>query len=226
MRKAAAYCLTQNLYHAAVPSIKSLLINSDVEVVYLLIEDDEFPVQLPRTKAINVSDQPFFQLSGPNYHQRFTYMVLMRAALHRVLKEHRVLSLDYDVIVDGDISELWDLPLGKFYLAAGLEPHKTHDDFQAINAGVMLLNLKKLRDGKGDEIIEALNTKHYSFNEQDAINELCQGGILPLDPKYNVHTWSFPTDENPVIVHYAGIAEDIWSKFELPQKYASIEVTK
>ena len=64
------------------------------------------------------------------------------------------------------------------------------------------------------------------FNEQDAINELCQGGILPLDPKYNVHTWSYPTDEKPVIVHYAGYEEAIWSRFELPQKYASIEVTK
>lgn len=226
MRKAAAYCMTRNLYRAAVPSIKSLLVNSDVEVIYLIIEDDEFPVQLPRTKVINVSGQNFFRAGGPNYVQRFTYMVLMRAALHRILKEHRVLSLDYDTIIDGDISDLWDLPLADYYLAAGLEPHKTRSDFQAINAGVMMLNLKKLRDGKGDEIIQVLNEKHFAFNEQDAINELCQGGILPLDPKYNVHTWSYPTDEKPVIVHYAGYEEAIWSRFELPQKYASIEVTK
>ena len=226
MRKAAAYCMTRNLYRAAVPSIKSLLVNSDVEVIYLIIEDDEFPVQLPRTKVINVSGHTFFRAGGPNYVQRFTYMVLMRAALHRILKEHRVLSLDYDTIIDGDISDLWDLPLADYYLAAGLEPHKTRSDFQAINAGVMLLNLKKLRDGKGDEIIEALNTKHFAFNEQDAINELCQGGILPLDPKYNTHKWSFKPDGDPVIVHYAGYPEDIWSRFELVQKYKDIEVKK
>lgn len=226
MKKAAAYCMTRNLYNAAVPSIKSLLVNSDVDVVYLIIEDDEFPVKLPRTKVINVSNQEFFRPDGPNMSSRYTYMAMMRAALCKILKEHRVLSLDYDTIIDGDISELWTLPLGKNYLAAGLEPHKTTSDFQAINAGVVLFNLKQMRDGKADQIIEALNCQPYAFLDQDAINEFCQGGILPLDPKYNQHTWSYPTDEKPVIVHYAGYEEAIWSRFELPRKYASIEVTK
>lgn len=226
MRKAAAYCMTRNLYHGAVPSIKSLLINSDVEVVYLIIEDDEFPVQLPRIKVINASKQEFFKPGGPNMNSRFTYMAMMRAALPKILKEHRVLSLDYDTIIDGDISALWDLPLADYYLAAGLEPHKTRSDFQAINAGVVMFNLKKLRDGKADEIINALNTRIFAFLEQDAINELCQGGILPLDPKYNYHKWSYQTDEKPAIVHYAGYPEDVWYHFDLPKKYANLEVTK
>ena len=226
MKKAAAYCMTRNLYHAAVPSIKSLLVNSDVDVVYLIIEDDEFPVKLPRTKVINVSNQEFFRPDGPNMSSRYTSMAMMRSALCKILKEHRVLSLDYDTIIDGDISELWTLPLGKNYLAAGLEPHKTTSDFQAINAGVVLFNLKQMRDGKADQIIEALNRQPYAFLEQDAINEFCQGGILVFDPKYNTHNWSFEPDGEPVIVHYAGYPEDIWSRFELVQKYKDIEVKK
>lgn len=226
MKKVAAYCMTRDLYAYAVPSIKSLLVNSDVDTVYLIIEDDEFPVQLPRVKVINAKDQTFFPASSPNFNQPWTYMVLMRAALHKVLKESRVLSLDYDTIIDGDISELWDLPLSKFYLAGGYEPHKTTPEFLYVNAGVMMLNLRKLRDGKGDEIVKALNKREYAFNEQDAINEHCQGGIYILPPEYNVHTWSASTDKKPIIMHYAGIDRDSWRSFGLVQKYAKIEVEK
>ena len=87
--------------------------NSDVDRIYLLIEDDVFPFKLPpKVETINVSDQPYFKHDGPNYKNGWTYMVLMRAALHRVFpKISRILSLDVDTIVAKDISELWDLPI-------------------------------------------------------------------------------------------------------------------
>lgn len=222
MKKAAAYCMTRNLYEKAIPSIKSLLINGKPDVVYLLIEDDEFPLKHKKIKVINVSDQTIFRKDGPNYNARFTYMAMMRAALCKFLKEHRVLSLDADTIVDGDISYLWNLPLDDYYLAAGHEPHKTKPGFLAINCGVVMFNLKKMRDGKADEIIDALNTRPYAFLEQDAINEFCQGGIFDFEPEYNVHSWSVPTDKAPVIKHYAGYYD--WSAEPLTLKYAAMEV--
>lgn len=222
MKKAAAYCMTRNLYEKAIPSIKSLLINGKPDVVYLIIEDDEFPLKHKKLKVINVSDQTIFRKDGPNYNSRFTYMAMMRAALFKLLKEHRVLSLDCDTIVDGDISYLWNLPLDGYYLAAGHEPHKTRDGFLAINCGVVMFNLKMMRDGKGDEIIDALNTRPYAFLEQDAINEFCQGGIFDFEPEYNVHSWSVKTNKAPVIMHYAGYYD--WSAEPLTMKYAAKEV--
>lgn len=222
MKKAAAYCMTRNYYEAAIPSIKSLLANGKPDVIYLLIEDDEFPFKHKKIKTINVSGQKIFSPSGINYGSRFTYMAMMRAALFKVLKVDRVLSLDCDTIVDGDISELWDMPLDDYYLCAGKEPHKSHGDYLYINCGVVMFNLKKLRDGKGDEIIYALNTKPYMFLEQDCIAEHCQGGILEMPPKYNVHSWSVQTNEKPVITHYAGFSK--WSQFPLVRKYAAMEV--
>ena len=166
MKKAAAYCMTRNLYEIAVPSIKSLLINSDVDVVYLLIEDDEFPVKLPRTKVINVSGQKFFPPGGINYRTQCTWMVLMRAALPKLLKEHVVLSLDCDTFVLGDLSPLWDLPLKEYYLAGGAEPDKSLNSLY-VNMGVALFNLAKLRkDGMADRIIDTLNRQPYAFAEQ------------------------------------------------------------
>ena len=224
MKKAAAYCMTRNLYDVSVASIKSLLANSDVDVVYLIIEDDKFPVDLPRTKVINVSDQQFFRPDGINANTKFTYMAMMRAVLPKVLKESRVLSLDCDTIIDGDISELWELPIKDYYFAAGREPHKSIDRLY-VNAGVVMFNLAKMRKDKiPEKAIEALNTKPYAFVEQDCLNELCEGMILEMPPEYNVHYWSVKTEKPAVITHYAGHRD--WQHFDLYKKYANIEVEK
>ena len=46
MIKAAVYTGTRNLYKQMVVAVKSLIRNSDVDKIYLLIEDDEFPYWL------------------------------------------------------------------------------------------------------------------------------------------------------------------------------------
>lgn len=203
--KAACYCGTRNLYADMIPAVNSLLANSDVDKVYLLIEDDAFPYEFPpKVETINVSNQPYFKRDGPNYNQGWTYMVLMRAALHRAFPTiSRILSLDVDTIVAKDISELWDLPIDDYYLAAAKEPYKSRYRTY-VNCGVMLLNLDKLRDGKGDELIDALNTYRYGFNEQDCIAERCQGGIYVMSSDYNANNYTEPTS-TPKIVHFAAI---------------------
>lgn len=215
--KAACYCGTRNLYQDMLPSVKSLLANSDVDKVYLLIEDDEFPYELPpKVETINVSGQTYFRKDSPNYRNGWTYMVLMRAALHRVFPNlDRILSLDCDTIVAKDISELWDLPIEDYYLAGAKEPWKSIG-CTYINCGVMLLNLKKLRDGKGDELIDALNTKHYAFNEQDCIAERCRGGIYVMSSDYNANNYTIPTTP-PKIVHFAAIKN--WQTQPLVEMY-------
>lgn len=213
--KAACYCATRNLYDALLAPLKSLLANSGVERVYLLIEDDRFPYPLPScVQCINVSAQPYFRPDGPNYHSGWTWMVLMRAALHRVFPDlDSILSLDVDTIVAQDISPLWDLPLEGHWLAAVREPQRSQKGLY-INAGVMLLNLRQLRaDGKGDELIEALNTRPYDYNEQDCISELCRGGILEIPSVYNANAFTEPTATR-AIVHYA--ATPWWRTEPLP----------
>ena len=219
--KAAVYAGTRNIYYDMIPGVKSLLAFSNVDKVYLLIEDDEFPFTIPdRVECINVSDQPYFRHDGPNFKNGWTYMVLMRAALHRVFPElDRVLSLDVDTIVTKDISELWDLDLSQHYLAGVREPHKSNRSLY-INAGVMMLNLKRLRDGKGDEIIEALNTRHFPYNEQDCINELCAGEILEIPGDYNSSNWT-ARGKTQKIIHYA--ANPYWQTVPLVLEWRNKE---
>ena len=223
MNKVACYCGTRNLYPDMVTAAKSLLIHSDVDTIYFLIEDDEFPYELPQNiKYINVSHQAYFRADSPNFSTHWTYMVLMRAALTKIFPNlDRILSLDIDTIVNKNISNLWEINLDNYYLAAAKEPIKSTDTFMAINMGVVLFNLRALRDDhKDDEIIKALNTTPYDYNEQDCIAEKCQGCIYELSPNFNVNNWcDFTKLTERRIIHFAATKD--WNTIPLVKKYAS-----
>lgn len=226
-KKVAAYTGTRNLYPMMVPAVKSLLCYSDVGEVYLYIEDDKPPKifdGMPReiVKFRNASDQTYFKKDGPNMKSQYSYMALMRAAYTKEFPElERILSLDVDTIITGDIPELWDLPLDAnegYYFSASKEPYATKEKgYLYTNIGVCLYNLDKLRDGKADEVIEALNTKKYKQVEQDVFNELCQDHILQMDPVYNSTPFT-KVINSPKIVHYAG--EKTWDDKNLVKQWS------
>lgn len=205
MNRAVCYTMSRALYRKVGPTIRSLLAHNRIDRLYLLIEDDEFPMRLPECAyIINTSGQPYFRPGGPNWRQPWTHMVLMRAALSKFLPdEERVLSLDVDTIIRGDIGALWDMDLTGKYLAGVREPLKSQIYGRLyVNYGVVMLNLEALRDGMDDRIIEALNTRRYDFPEQDCVNELCAGRIMELPGMYNATPYTTPTD-TVLIKHYA-----------------------
>ena len=206
--KAACYAATRNLYGEMAAAAKSLLAHSDVDRIFFLAEDDELPFWLPDCiEVVNVSEQPFFSQDGPNFRNGWTWMVLMKVALHRLFPDlERILYLDVDTFCNADVSELWDLEAeGNWWFAGAIEPVKTEPDRPYINAGVMLENLAQLRrDGKGDELIRALNSRPFLYCEQDCIAELCQRGIIPLSSQYNANAFTLPC-ASPKIVHYAAV---------------------
>ena len=228
--KAAVYSGTRNIYDAMLPAVKSLLMHSDVDKVYLLIEDDKFPVKLPKeVECINVSSQTYFPPNGPNSSKNyFTYMAYMRGALAKVFPDmDTILALDVDTIVVQDISDIWDIDISDAYFSACREPVKSKRGPAYYNTGVTLYNLKKIReDGIDDKVIEMVNTKELVCPEQDAFSELCQGHVIEMDPSYNCTIYTVRTDDVKV-VHYAGIKK--W--FNQPEmreyaKYSFDEVMK
>lgn len=218
-KRVAVYAGTRNLYKNMIIAAHSLLYHSNIEKVFFLIEDDIFPYELPREiECINVSNQTFFSSNGPNFNSSWTYMVLIRAALSKIFPEYdTILSLDVDTIVNENINELWNYNLENYYIAAVKEDDKSTDNFLYINMGVALLNLKKLRDDhKDDEIIAALNNKFYQYNEQDCINELCQGYILELPADYNINNYTYNALHRKII-HFAAIKN--WHNLPLVNWY-------
>ena len=216
-KKIAVYTGTRNLYRAMVPAVRSLVANTDVDEVWLLIEDDVFPYKLPaKVQTRNVSDQYYFSHYGPNFHCGWTYMVLMKAALTKEFPDaDRILSLDVDTIVTQDIGELFGLDLTGYYMAAVRDTGRNSDDY--FNGGVMMMNLDLMRrDLMDDQLILELNVRHFDFCEQEAISELCTGQILPLPAEYNDSDWTGHT-ENPKIVHFA--AKRNWMEEALVRKW-------
>lgn len=204
--KAAVYSGSRDIYDAMLTSAKSLIFNSDVDKIYFLIEDDAFPYELPKCiETINVSKQTYFRPDGPNMNSNYTYLSLMRAALAYIFSDLDViLSLDADTIIDSDISDIWDIPLGdEYYFAASKEAERSYYELLYTNTGVALYNLRKLRDGKAKEVIDVLNATKYKWLEQDVFNYLCQGHIYEMPSSYNVNDWTDTTDDKKII-HFAG----------------------
>lgn len=115
----------------------------------------------------------------------------------------KVLYLDSDIIVDGDISNLFDIDMeGKYIFGVedvGMDQvlwdETIHfrriglpEGAKYINAGVMLLNLKEIKRSETlDNMMEIYREKssRLLFNEQDLINMLWWDKIAILDSKYN-----------------------------------------
>lgn len=222
MTRAAVYTGTSNLYGGMIAASKSLIANSDVEEVWLLIEDPEFPVELPdiiHTMDISEKWKEFYDPKGPNMKSQFTYMAMIRPCFCFLLPHlDTILSLDVDTMVRKDISELWRIPMDGFYWAGVSEPHHNRDGILSINAGVTIMNLEMLRDGRAEIIRDCLDRHWLNFVDQDAMTCLCQGRILELKKRYNGTHWCGLHDGPEVsIKHYAG--EKGWYRYKEPVKW-------
>lgn len=204
---------------------KALVANSSVDRVHFLIDDGEFPVELPDIVEVrNVHNQRYFPHDGPNFRSRYSHMALMRAALCWEFPDlDEVLSLDCDAFCVDDIDSVWDLPLGcEYYLAASHENHRTHNGLMYCNTGVALYNLEMLREtGKASEVVDVLNRRAYTWLEQDVFSYLCQGRIYDMPSEFNSNPWTDPCD-HPRIVHFAGESANSYRKHEIYMLYAEM----
>lgn len=224
--KVVVYSGTRNVYPQMYVSLKSLLLNTEMDRVYLMIEDDEFPYPVPSNVfLVNVKNQVFFPTDGANFNTPYSYMELLRCALGFIFKDEKiVLWLDIDTIIDEDISDLFAMDMKGFYYAGAIEPHKCKGIFNYINVGVCLCNLELLRDShKEAEMIYFLNNYEFTWPGQDVINLLCQGGIRQFSSEYNHNQYVIPCSR-PKIIHYAAIRAEEYKQHWAYKKYDHIEL--
>ncbi len=168
-------------------------------------------------KLQGISDRKETRLKG----DYFTPTIYYRIFLPEMFQEYdKGIYLDSDIVVLGDIAELYKVELGDNLIAA-CPDMSTYDNqllgeyFEKvvgtarrkyINSGVLLMNFKKFRD---EEFVERflylLNT--YDFDtvapDQDYLNSMCYGRIVFLDAIWNA--MPTPTQKrirNPMIVHF------------------------
>ncbi len=207
MRCEAVWCGTSNLHNVMKASCRSLLAHSHVDHCYLLTDKapkECYYIDDPRVEW-KVIDNKWFDPEGPNMTSQFTWMAMVRAALIYILPEDLdvVLSLDCDTICVENIDDIWKLPVDNYYFSAAMEPDRCKHGLQYCNTGVALYNLKKLRNGKADEVIDVLNRQRFSFVEQDVFSYLCQGYILNMPSYFNCTEYTLKCTA-PKIKHFAG----------------------
>lgn len=109
----------------------------------------------------------------------------------------RVLYVDCDTVIYGDISEFWNTPLHDMYIAGVLDTLpdceakvkvSLKDDEPYLNSGVMLINLDLWRkDNLQQKFIDFLlahNGQVY-HHDQGIINGVCKGKVQIVHPRYN-----------------------------------------
>ncbi|GAB7026520.1 glycosyltransferase family 8 protein [Geotalea toluenoxydans] len=110
----------------------------------------------------------------------------------------KVLYLDCDIIINKDLTELWDTDFNGCAVAAVEEPKfDRHVDLLLpggtlyFNSGVMLVNLDRWREERIGDKAHNFIRKHPDvllLHDQDALNAVLCGKWLPLHPKWNLQT--------------------------------------
>lgn len=126
-------------------------------------------------------------------------MQMSRCWLPQLLTEDKVLYLDIDTLVLNSLEDLWNMDMTDCAIAAWPEdrepeqimdwcwpPRELMKESKYINSGVVLFNLKYIREHKIDEKwFSILKTMKLPLPDQDAINLACDGHIKYLDTIYN-----------------------------------------
>ena len=216
-----AMASTRNWYYYLEVSLYSIIENNDIKKVYLFLEDNNVD-NFNKIKEIydldiiiyNYKDiiNKYIDKDNMNRHNIYTDAALIRLFFSKVIKEDKVIYIDTDTITLGDISYLYNLDITNYYLI-GVEDKTIHGfmDYmiinnlpdKCINSGVIVMNLKKIKEDKKDnEFIKLLNSNKYRFPDQDILNIVCNNKILHVDSKFNTLS-SNKIDSNTLIIHYA-----------------------
>ena len=162
-----------------------------------------------------------FHFSKANYYRLF---------IPETVPYDKALYIDADVVIKGDINELWDIVIDDVFLAAvedvGFDRHndlEMNPNSKYFNSGVMLLNLKKWREvSVKSKVIEFVKRKPDAihFVDQCGLNAVIDGHWKPAHPKFNMQSIFLEISsygagkinmknieiaiKSPVIIHYTG----------------------
>lgn len=130
----------------------------------------------------------------------------------------KILYLDSDIIVRGDLSELYNINLGRNYVGAvrdilgeqqGHAVKMQHQYY--FNSGIMLLNLKQMRaDGITDKLIERKRIEPWNtFMDQDVLNYVFMERVVYLALKYNFMQYCLRSFSNVDLANKFNVSEEM-----------------
>lgn len=247
-----AFAVDQNLWDDLYVVIESLLSHTPSQINFHVMTRGVSRTQWAELrKAFAEAGFAFYRFDNVNYGDQLkmlshTTVSTMDRLLLPDLLEHldRVIYLDVDILVLGNVMELWRTELGNkklagkssnfdswkygynlVYRAAGALPSEKATElrrrmhaggslsFNAFNAGVLVMNLKQMRqDDFANQHIPLI--EHFCMNDQDALNMYARGDKVELGVEWN----TVPSQdhvEGAKIVHFAGQVKPWDSRYTL-----------
>lgn len=215
-------------------AIQSLIDNSSKEYNYLIKvlhtnvqEEHQNQIKKYETENVNIEfvDLSYYiekvkdKLYTRDYYTNTTYFRLFLPELYP--QYDKVLYLDSDIIVLGDISELYNTDMGTDLVAAApddiIQYNKIFQDYAELvvgvakyqhyfNAGVLLMNLHQLRKFNFQEkFLYLLEKVKFSVaQDQDYLNRLCKGRVTLISHDWDVMPYvnNETKPEEIKLIHY------------------------
>lgn len=190
------YASDRRMYQFLPTAIGSLLTHNPDAFVYIVAEDSQINC-IKRTdniKIININDYPeFINRKHYNCTQYWGFFTNVKCFLTKLITEDKILYLDVDTIVMDNLNELWDTDINDYAFAGWREKPEAvkhaqikMNKSQYVNAGVLLMNLKLIKDNKfDDKMVKYLNNNNLKYPDQDALNIICDGYIKYFGAEYN-----------------------------------------
>ena len=160
------------------------------------------------------------KLHTRDYYSKSTYYRLLIPNMYP--QYDKALYLDCDIAVNNSISELFNIDIGDNYVGAIPDQSVLYmcDEFKDyvenrigvdsfkhyFNAGILVMNLKKLREINFEDIfIELLTSVKFDVaQDQDYLNVICKGHVHFIDETWN--SMPLPVDikrpNRPALIHY------------------------
>ena len=236
MKISIAYAPDDNYVNQTVVSMKSALEhNEQVEFIIMYSKLSAESMQKlgavgGSLRLIKMDESQFADLTLSKW---VTVQAWFRIKLPDLCKDlDKVLYLDCDTLIRGNLDELFSLDLTDKYLAGvkdvwGVSKYVKRLDMKSgvyVNSGMLLFNCDYCRkEHFFDKVVDFAknNTKIIEFCDQDSINKVVDEHKLVISPKYNLmDTWwrggyyefegeeeaeYLQAKENPVIVHLTGL---------------------
>ena len=210
-----AYGLDNQYTYPTIVSMTSILENSSSHtyyIFYLLVDKKTFKkenkekfVNLEKRyerceiNIIEISDENFQNANTKRYPLATYYRLILADLLPDI---NRIIYLDGDTLIYTDLSEMYNLDMGNNIILGFVDnSYKKAEEFgiktyKYIVAGVLLINLKKIRKenftAKFFEFMDK-NQDKLTQEDQTVINIVLHGRIGFLPPKFGI--WNFVNKE-------------------------------
>ena len=237
-----AFCVNDGYAEYIMVTIKGLLENNSNPIVIHVLSDYISEKNVARLKDL-VGSYPSAELNVVivddsklrGLKDTWTIYTWYRVLLPEILESgvHRVLYLDADVLVAGNIQDLFCLDMTNKAIAGTIDFQSKdavtykrcgyEQEKEYVCAGIMLMNLDYWREHDiANKVIRwgRENNDRIQFPDQDSINYICRNAKILLPLKYDIVDGFFHDDyyyqhyprelrecvDAPVIIHYAGQA--------------------